>query len=114
MGPVNMMAIEQSKELESATVPVDAAPGSLDSMRRQSAISKIDETTHAASARRSPRSTRTSEHLLALFGGGKAGIMLLVSPIRWSRHRHRRAAARQALQSVMLLSGGEKALTRSR
>ncbi|MEY4095742.1 MAG: chromosome segregation protein, partial [Acidobacteriota bacterium] len=115
MGPVNMMAIEQSKELEERHLFLTTQQKDLvDSIAQTNeAISKIDETTHA---RFKEAFTAINENFqgmfTTLFGGGKAGILLLDEndPLESGIDIVAQPPGKR-LQSVMLLSGGEKALT---
>ena len=115
MGPVNMMAIEQSKELEERHLFLTTQHKDLvDSIAQTNeAISKIDETTHA---RFREAFTAINENFQTtfstLFGGGKAGIVLLdeSDPLESGIDIVAQPPGKR-LQSVMLLSGGEKALT---
>ena len=80
MGPVNMMAIEQSKELEERHLFLSTQRQDLiDSIAQTNeAISKIDETTHARFREACSAINETFQGTFAtLFGGGKAGITLL-------------------------------------
>jgi chromosome segregation protein len=115
MGPVNMMAIEQSKELEERH-------GFLTTQRRDlvesiaqtnEAIHKIDETTHARFREAfTAINANFQDTFSTLFGGGKAGITLLDDndPLESGIDIVAQPPGKR-LQSVMLLSGGEKALT---
>lgn len=115
MGPVNMMAIEQSQELEERHLFLSTQQKDLvDSIAQTNeAIAKIDETTHA---RFREAFTAINENFgqmfSTLFGGGKAGIMLLDEndPLESGIDIVAQPPGKR-LQSVMLLSGGEKALT---
>jgi len=115
LGPVNMMAIEQFDELEQRHVFLSTQRRDLvDSIAQTSqAIARIDETTK----------TRFTEAFTAiqanfqitfttLFGGGRAGLTLLDEndPLE-SGNDIVASPPGKRLQSVMLLSGGEKALT---
>jgi chromosome segregation protein len=115
LGPVNMMAIEQFDELEQRHVFLTTQRRDLvDSIAQTSqAIARIDETTKA----------RFTEAFVAiqanfqvtfstLFGGGRAGLSLLDEndPLE-SGIDIVASPPGKRLQSVQLLSGGEKALT---
>ena len=115
LGPVNMMAIEQFDELETRhAFLVTQRKDLIDSIAQTSAaIKRIDETSKA----------RFTEALLAiqhnfqgtfstLFGGGRAGLTLLDEndPLE-SGIDIVASPPGKRLQSVQLLSGGEKALT---
>jgi chromosome segregation protein len=115
IGPVNMMAIEQHAELEQRHVFLTTQRQDLlDSIAQTNeAIRRIDETTHARF-----RDAFTAINLnfqdtfSTLFGGGKAGISLIddTDPLE-SGIDIVASPPGKRLQSVMLLSGGEKALT---
>jgi len=115
MGPVNMMAIEQSVELEARHLFLTTQKQDLvDSIRQTNeAIAKIDETTHARFREAFTAINENFQQMFAtLFGGGKAGIMLLDEndPLESGIDIVAQPPGKR-LQSVMLLSGGEKALT---
>ena len=115
MGPVNMMAIEQSTELEARHLFLSTQRQDLiDSIAQTNeAISKIDETTHARFREAfSAINDNFQVTFTTLFGGGKAGITLLDEndPLE-SGIDIVASPPGKRLQSVMLLSGGEKALT---
>lgn len=115
MGPVNMMAIEQSKELEERHLFLSTQRQDLiDSIAQTNeAISKIDETTHARFREAfSAINDNFQVTFSTLFGGGRAGISLLDEndPLE-SGIDIVASPPGKRLQSVMLLSGGEKALT---
>ena len=115
IGPVNMMAIEQHTELE-------ARHGFLTTQRQDlidsiaqtnEAIKRIDETTHARFREAFTAINANFQQTFAtLFGGGRAGISLLdeSDPLE-SGIDIVASPPGKRLQSVMLLSGGEKALT---
>jgi len=115
LGPVNMMAIEQFDELEGRHVFLTTQRRDLvDSIAQTSeAIARIDETTKA-------RFTEAFAAIQAnfqvtfstLFGGGRAGLALLDEndPLE-SGIDIVASPPGKRLQSVMLLSGGEKAMT---
>ncbi|MGE3190927.1 MAG: hypothetical protein AB7N90_14700, partial [Vicinamibacterales bacterium] len=115
LGPVNMMAIEQFDELEERHAFLTTQRQDLiDSIAQTNeAIRRIDETTHArfreafAAINQNFQSTFTT-----LFGGGRAGITLLDEndPLE-SGIDIVASPPGKRLQSVQLLSGGEKALT---
>jgi chromosome segregation protein len=115
MGPVNMMAIEQSKELEERHGFLTTQRQDLvDSIAQTNeAISKIDETTHARFREAfNAINSNFQQTFSTLFGGGKAGITLLdeADPLESGLDIVASPPGKR-LQSVMLLSGGEKALT---
>jgi chromosome segregation protein len=115
MGPVNMMAIEQSKELEERHLFLTTQQKDLvDSIAQTNeAISKIDETTHARFREAFSAINENFQAMFStLFGGGKAGIILLdeSDPLESGIDIVAQPPGKR-LQSVMLLSGGEKALT---
>ena len=115
LGPVNMMAIEQFDELDTRhAFLITQRKDLIDSIAQTSAaIKRIDETSKA----------RFTEALIAiqhnfqgtfstLFGGGRAGLTLLDEndPLE-SGIDIVASPPGKRLQSVQLLSGGEKALT---
>lgn len=115
MGPVNMMAIEQSKELEERHLFLSTQRQDLiDSIAQTNeAIGRIDETTHARFREAFIAINENFQGMFAtLFGGGKAGLTLLDEndPLE-SGIDIIASPPGKRLQSVMLLSGGEKALT---
>jgi chromosome segregation protein len=115
MGPVNMMAIDQSKELEERHSFLTTQQKDLvDSIAQTNeAISKIDETTHARFREAFAAINQNFQTMFStLFGGGKAGIILLdeSDPLESGIDIVAQPPGKR-LQSVMLLSGGEKALT---
>ena len=115
MGPVNMMAIEQSKELEERHGFLTTQQKDLvDSIAQTNqAISKIDETTHARFREAFSAINQNFQTMFStLFGGGRAGIILLdeSDPLESGIDIVAQPPGKR-LQSVMLLSGGEKALT---
>jgi chromosome segregation protein len=115
LGPVNMMAIEQFDELETRHVFLTTQRKDLvDSIAQTSeAIKRIDETTRA---RFSEAFAAIQQNFLetfgTLFGGGRAGLTLLDEndPLE-SGIDIMASPPGKRLQSVQLLSGGEKALT---
>jgi chromosome segregation protein len=115
MGPVNMMAIEQSKELEERHGFLSTQRTDLVESIAQTneAIDKIDQTTHARFREAfTAINANFQETFSTLFGGGKAGITLLDEndPLESGIDIVAQPPGKR-LQSVMLLSGGEKALT---
>ncbi len=115
LGPVNMMAIEQFDELETrhgflATQRKDL----VDSIAQTAeAIKRIDETTRQRFAEAFSAINRNfQETFSTLFGGGRAGLTLLdESDLLESGIEIIAQPPGKRLQSVQLLSGGEKALT---
>jgi chromosome segregation protein len=115
LGPVNMMAIEQFTELESRhTFLTTQRQDLLDSIAQTNeAIRRIDETTHARFREAfSAINANFQQTFSTLFGGGRAGITLLddTDPLE-SGIDIVASPPGKRLQNVMLLSGGEKALT---
>jgi chromosome segregation protein len=115
LGPVNMMAIEQFDELEQRHVFLTTQRRDLvDSIAQTSeAIKRIDETTKV----RFQEAFTAIQHnfqgtFSTLFGGGRAGLTLLDEndPLE-SGIDIVASPPGKRLQSVQLLSGGEKALT---
>ena len=115
LGPVNMMAIEQFDELESRHLFLTTQRKDLiDSMTQTSeAIKRIDET---SKVRFNEAFTAIQQNFQVtfstLFGGGRAGLTLLDEndPLE-SGIDIVASPPGKRLQSVQLLSGGEKALT---
>jgi chromosome segregation protein len=115
IGPVNMMAIEQFTELETRhTFLTTQRTDLVDSIAQTNlAISKIDETTHARFREAfTAINANFQQTFSTLFGGGRAGISLLdeSDPLESGIDIVAQPPGKR-LQSVMLLSGGEKALT---
>jgi chromosome segregation protein len=115
LGPVNMMAIEQFDELESRhTFLTTERKDLLDSIAQTSeAIKRIDETTRQRFADAFTAINRNfQETFSTLFGGGRAGLTLLdeSDPLESGIEIIAQPPGKR-LQSVQLLSGGEKALT---
>ena len=115
LGPVNMMAIEQFDELETRHAFLTSQRKDLiDSIAQTSAaIKRIDETSKA----RFTEALTAIQHnfqgtFSTLFGGGRAGLTLLDEndPLE-SGIDIVASPPGKRLQSVQLLSGGEKALT---
>ena len=115
LGPVNMMAIDQFTELDARHIFLTTQRKDLvDSIAQTNEASKrIDEPTHArfrdafAAINANFQTTFST-----LFGGGRAGLTLLdeSDPLE-SGIDIVASPPGKRLQSVMLLSGGEKALT---
>ncbi len=115
LGPVNMMAIQQFTELdERRTFLTTQRKDLVDSIAQTNeAIRKIDETTNVRFRDAFTAINANFQVTFAtLFGGGKAGITLLdeSDPLE-SGIDIVASPPGKRLQSVMLLSGGEKALT---
>ena len=115
LGPVNMMAIEQFDELEERhTFLTTQRRDLIDSIAQTSeAITRIDETSKV----RFREAFTAIQHnfqgtFSTLFGGGRAGLTLLDEndPLE-SGIDIVASPPGKRLQSVQLLSGGEKALT---
>jgi chromosome segregation protein len=115
LGPVNMMAIEQFDELEGRHVFLTTQRRDLvDSIAQTSeAIARIDETTKARFSEAFTAIQANFQGTFStLFGGGRAGLSLLDEhdPLE-SGIDIVASPPGKRLQSVQLLSGGEKALT---
>jgi chromosome segregation protein len=115
LGPVNMMAIEQFDELEQRHVFLTTQRRDLiDSIAQTSeAIKRIDQTTKARFQEAfTAIQINFQETFSTLFGGGRAGLTLLDEndPLE-SGIDIVASPPGKRLQSVQLLSGGEKALT---
>jgi chromosome segregation protein len=115
LGPVNMMAIEQFDELESRHAFLTTQRLDLvESIAQTSeAIKRIDETTRQRFAEAFTAINRNfQETFSTLFGGGRAGLTLLdeTDPLESGIEIIAQPPGKR-LQSVQLLSGGEKALT---
>ncbi len=115
LGPVNMMAIEQFDELESRHAFLTTQRKDLvDSIAQTSdAIKRIDETTRTRFAEAFAAINRNFQEMFGiLFGGGRAGLTLLdeTDPLESGIEIIAQPPGKR-LQSVQLLSGGEKALT---
>src|SRR5262245_55917987 len=115
LGPVNMMAIEQFDELETRHRFL--------STERQDLVASIAQTTEAIARIDQTTLQRFTEAFTAingyfqetfstLFGGGRAGLTLLdeLDPLESGIEIIAQPPGKR-LQSVQLLSGGEKALT---
>jgi chromosome segregation protein len=114
LGPVNMMAIEQFAELDSRhTFLTTQRKDLVDSIAQTNeAIRRIDETTHARFKEAFVAINANFQQTFStLFGGGRAGITLLDEndPLE-SGIDIVASPPGKRLQSVQLLSGGEKAL----
>jgi chromosome segregation protein len=115
LGPVNMMAIEQFDELESRHAFLTTQRADLvESIAQTSeAIRRIDETTRQRFAEAFTAINRNFQETFGtLFGGGRAGLTLLDEndPLESGIEIIAQPPGKR-LQSVQLLSGGEKALT---
>src|SRR2546425_4922131 len=115
LGPVNMMAIEQFDELESRhTFLTTQRKDLVESIAQTSeAIKRIDETTrHRFNEAFAAINRNFQETFSTLFGGGRAGLTLLDEndPLESGIEIIAQPPGKR-LQSVQLLSGGEKALT---
>ena len=115
LGPVNMMAIEQFDELEARHAFLTAQRQDLLDAIAQTgeAIRRIDKTTRERFAEAFESiNTHFGETFRTLFGGGRAGLVLI-------DQEHDPESGidiiaqppGKRLQNVQLLSGGEKALT---
>jgi len=115
LGPVNMMAIEQFDELETRHLFLTTQRKDLiDSIAQTSeAIKRIDETSKARFAEAFVAIQQNFQVTFStLFGGGHAGLTLLDEndPLETGIDIVASPPGKR-LQSVQLLSGGEKALT---
>ncbi len=115
LGPVNMMAIEQYEELETRHAFLTTQRKDLiDSIAQTSeAIKRIDETTRERFTEAFAAINRNFQEMFStLFGGGRAGLTLLDEndPLESGIEIVAQPPGKR-LQSVQLLSGGEKALT---
>jgi chromosome segregation protein len=115
LGPVNMMAIEQFDELETRYAFLTTQRADLvESIAQTSeAIQRIDETTRERFTEAFTAINKNfQETFSTLFGGGRAGLTLLDEndPLESGIEIIAQPPGKR-LQSVQLLSGGEKALT---
>ncbi|HEY6212784.1 MAG TPA: hypothetical protein VIW45_10885, partial [Vicinamibacterales bacterium] len=115
LGPVNMMAIEQFDELETRHAFLTKERADLvDSIAHTAeAIKRIDETTRQRFAEAFNAINANFQQMFStLFGGGRAGLTLLDEndPLESGIEIVAQPPGKR-LQSVQLLSGGEKALT---
>jgi chromosome segregation protein len=115
LGPVNMMAIEQFDELEARHVFLTTQRQDLVASIAQTseAIRRIDETSRERFTEAFTAIQANFQQTFAtLFGGGHAGLTLLdeTDPLE-SGIEIVASPPGKRLQSVQLLSGGEKALT---
>ena len=115
LGAVNMMAIEQFDELEARHAFLTTQRKDLtDSIAQTSeAIKRIDETTRQRFSEAFDAINKNFQQIFStLFGGGSAGLTLLDpnDPLESGIEIIAQPPGKR-LQSVQLLSGGEKALT---
>ena len=115
LGPVNMMAIEQFDELETRHAFLTTQRKDLTESIAQTteAIKRIDETTRQRFSEAFAAINRNFQEIFStLFGGGRAGLTLLDEndPLESGIEIIAQPPGKR-LQSVQLLSGGEKALT---
>jgi chromosome segregation protein len=115
LGPVNMMAIEQFDELEARHSFLTVQRKDLvDSIAQTAeAIKRIDDTTRERFKEAFAAINQNfQETFSTLFGGGRAGLTLLdeSDPLESGIEIIAQPPGKR-LQSVQLLSGGEKALT---
>jgi chromosome segregation protein len=115
LGPVNMIAIEQYDELETRhTFLTTQRKDLIDSISQTTeAITRIDETTRERFSEAFTAINRNFQEIFTtLFGGGRAGLTLLDEndPLESGIEIVAQPPGKR-LQSVQLLSGGEKALT---
>ncbi len=115
LGPVNILAIEQYDELEARYAFLSTQRKDLvDSIAQTSeAIKRIDETTRERFVAAFAAINRNFQEIFGtLFGGGRAGLTLLDEndPLESGIEIVAQPPGKR-LQSVQLLSGGEKALT---
>ncbi|MEQ1909401.1 MAG: chromosome segregation protein SMC [Vicinamibacterales bacterium] len=115
LGPVNILAIEQYDELETRYAFLSTQRKDLvDSIAQTSeAIKRIDETTRERFVVAFAAINRNFQEVFGtLFGGGRAGLTLLDEndPLESGIEIVAQPPGKR-LQSVQLLSGGEKALT---
>jgi chromosome segregation protein len=115
LGPVNMMAIEQFDELESRHAFITTQRKDLvESIALTTeAIKRIDETTRQRFNDAFTAINQNFQQMFStLFGGGRAGLTLLDEndPLESGIEIIAQPPGKR-LQSVQLLSGGEKALT---
>jgi chromosome segregation protein len=115
LGPVNMMAIEQFEELETRHAFLSTQQKDLVAAIGQTseAIKRIDQTTRQRFADAFAAINQNFQNTFGtLFGGGRAGLTLLDEndPLESGIEIIAQPPGKR-LQSVQLLSGGEKALT---
>jgi chromosome segregation protein len=115
MGPVNVEAITEYEELEQRLTFLSTQEQDLIRSRDQlhEAIKKINETTRVMFSETFEKiKNNFAEMFVELFGGGKADLTLLDSedPLECGIEIVARPPGKQ-LQSITLLSGGEKTMT---
>lgn len=115
MGPVNLEAITEFEELEQRQKFLQTQESDLTQAKEQliSAIRKIDETTKVMFAETFEKiQTNFSQIFIDLFGGGRAALTLLdeQNPLESGIEIVAKPPGKQ-LQSITLLSGGEKTMT---
>lgn len=115
MGPVNVEAITEYEELEQRLGFLSGQEQDLTRAREQlhEAIKKINQTTQALFADTFAKiKANFAEMFVELFGGGKADLMLQDEndPLECGIEIVARPPGKQ-LQSITLLSGGEKTMT---
>jgi len=115
LGPVNMMAIDQFDELESRHTFLSTQRTDLIQSIEQTteAIARIDATTRQRFHEAFTAINKNFQQMFGtLFGGGRAGLTLLDEndPLESGIEIAAQPPGKR-LQSVQLLSGGEKALT---
>ncbi len=115
LGPVNMMAVDQFDELEARYLFLTTQRKDLvDSIAQTTeAIRRIDETTRQRFSEAFAAINLNFQQMFStLFGGGRAGLALLDEndPLETGIEIIAQPPGKR-LQSVQLLSGGEKALT---
>lgn len=115
MGPVNVEAIAEFEELEQRLTFLEGQERDLTTSRQQllEAIQKINETTLVMFRETFAKIQKNfAEMFVELFGGGKAELTLIDSddPLESGIEIVARPPGKQ-LQSISLLSGGEKTMT---
>jgi chromosome segregation protein len=115
MGPVNLEAIQEYDELEERQRFLDEQHGDLVRSKNEllDVINKINATTKALFAETFEQiRTNFQEMFSELFGGGKANLLLVddSDPLESGIEIIAKPPGKQ-LQSISLLSGGEKAMT---
>ncbi|HEY0789834.1 MAG TPA: chromosome segregation protein SMC [Chthoniobacterales bacterium] len=115
MGPVNLESIQEYDELEERQRFLDEQHEDLIKSKAEllKVISKINETTTALFAETFAQVRRNFEGMFVeLFGGGKANLLLVddADPLESGIEIIAKPPGKQ-LQSISLLSGGEKTMT---